>query len=71
MDHVINIVRLLAEKHHKRRVLVVEVNGSAFQLASAVGVSSSSASSTTEPMVILIWRADIFIGSPAAWIDTQ
>jgi hypothetical protein len=30
--------------------------GSAFQMASAVGVSSTSASSTTEPMVILIWR---------------
>jgi hypothetical protein len=45
--------------------------GSAFQIASAVGVSRSSASSTTEPMVILSWRAGIIIGPPVAWTDAQ
>ena len=51
------------------QVLALEVNGSAFQMASAVGVFRSSASSVTEPMVILILRADIIIGPPVAWSD--
>src|SRR4030066_423201 len=52
------------------QILVRIVNGKAFQIASsAVGVSNSSASSTTGPMVILICRMDTayrFLHTPGA-----